>query len=629
MPLPPHDHARSQPVRGVRRTLLSAHSLIAAGAVAAIAVHLVLRVAAPAYAAIPLYAALIGGGAPLLLDLVRDVARLEFGSDLLAGISIVTAAILGEHLAGTLVVLMLSGGGALEAMATARASSVLDALAGRMPALAHRKRAGAMEDVPLERVEAGDVLVVLPHETCPTDGVVIEGRGHMDESYLTGEPYVISKTPGTGVLSGAINGEAALTIRAVRRPVDSRYARIMSVMEQSQQRRPRLRRLADRLGAVYTPVAVALAVLAWGISGDPVRFLAVLVVATPCPLLIAIPVAIIGSISLAARRSIIIRDPVALERIPGCRTMILDKTGTITYGKPVLTGEHALGGFDADEVLRLAASVEQYSKHPLAAAVLARATERGITPEEAERVNEPAGEGLRGEVGGRSVRITGRSRLAGERPREAAMLPPQAGGLECVVMIDERVAAVYQFRDAPRRESRSFVSHLGPRHGIGRVLLVSGDREAEVAHLAREVGIEHVYADRSPEDKVEIVRAETANAQTIFVGDGINDAPALMTATVGVALGTQSDVTIEAAGAVILDSSLQRVDELLHISRRMRRIALQSAGGGMALSVAGMGLAGAGLLAPVAGAVVQEVIDLLAISNALRVGVRPRFLSDL
>ena len=320
-------------------------SIIAVLALAAIGLHLLLRfgfgTAGEVYGQpvfqFPLLAILVVGGIPLVLDLAIKLIRRQFGSDLLAGISIVTSVLLGEYLAGSLVVLMLSGGEALEAYAVRSASSVLEALARRMPSLAHRKLDGNVADVPLDDVAIGDTLLVFPHEICPVDGAVIKGHGVMDESYLTGEPYMMSKTPGSEVLSGAINGETAFTIRAGKLAVDSRFAKIMQVMRASAQRRPRLRRLGDQLGAFYTPLAVALALGAWWASGDATRFLAVLVVATPCPLLIAIPVAIIGSISLAARRGIIIKDPAVLERIDTCHTAIFDKTGTLTYGQPRLT----------------------------------------------------------------------------------------------------------------------------------------------------------------------------------------------------------------------------------------------------------------------------------------------------
>ncbi|MEI6245843.1 MAG: HAD-IC family P-type ATPase, partial [Acidobacteriota bacterium] len=332
-------------------------ALIAVLALVAIVLHIVLH-----WAPWPLWVALLLGGTPLVFDLLKKLAHRQFGSDLLAGISIVVSVWLGEYLAGTLVVLMLSGGEALENYAVKNASSALDALARRMPTKAHRTVDGRMEDVALDDVQIGDTLVVMPHETCPVDGVVVAGHGSMDESYLTGEPYVMSKTPGVAVMSGAVNGASALTIQAEKRAVDSRYAKIMQVMRESEARRPNLQRLGDQLGAVYTPLAVAIAAAAWWWSGDPVRFLAVLVIATPCPLLIAIPVAVIGSISLAARRGIIIKDPGALERISTCRVVIFDKTGTLTYGRPQLTETIAAPGHTSDEVLQLVASLEVYSK---------------------------------------------------------------------------------------------------------------------------------------------------------------------------------------------------------------------------------------------------------------------------
>ncbi len=613
----------AHPVRSRR------YLVIACIALGAIALSLILWAAGSPLRPWPLYAALLVGGAPLVLELAIKLFKGDFGSDLLAAVSIVTAVLLGEYLAGTLVVLMLSGGQAIETYAMGRASSALEALAKRMPSVAHRRTGDALEDVPLDKIAVDDLVVVLPHEASPVDGVVVEGRSVMDESYLTGEPYEISKAPGSAVLSGAINGENALTVRAQRTARDSRYAQIMDVMRASQQQRPQMRRMADRLGAWYTPLAILIALAAWGLSGDPTRFLAVLVVATPCPLLIAIPVAIIGAVSLAARRSIIIRDPVALERIDTCRTMILDKTGTLTFGRPSLVNQHMSEGVGSERTLALAASLERYSKHPLAAAVV-KAAEAANTPLlPVSELSEPPGHGLRGVVEGHQVTVTSRKAVLKNDPEAEGLLPPLAGGLECVVLVDGAIAATYQFRDAPRPDGNAFVAHLDKHHHIDRVMLVSGDRANEVEYLAREVGIDLVRAGQTPEQKVAITREETERAPTIFVGDGINDAPALLAATVGVAMGVASDVTTQAAGAVILDSSLRRVDELMHIGRRMRTIALQSALGGMALSVVGMILASMGYLPPVAGALAQEAIDVLAIFNALRAAFPSRSLSDM
>ncbi len=609
--------------------------IIATITVVAIGIHLLMRFGvAPSGTvfgfpgqSVPLLVAL-ASGAPLVFRLVVHLCRLEFGSDLLAGISIVTSVILGEYLAGTLVVLMLSGGQALEAYAVRTASFALDALARRLPTLAHRKHEGSVGDVPLAEVAVGNTLLVFPHETCPVDGVVLEGRSTMNESYLTGEPYLLPKAVGSVVLSGAINGEGALTIRADKTAVDSRYTKIMQVMRESEQCRPQLRRLGDQIGAVYTPLAIVIAICAWVFSGDAVRFLGVLVVATPCPLLIAIPVAIIGSVSLAARRGIVIKDPALLEKIDTCRIAIFDKTGTLTYGEPKLTDVLPASGFTKDETLAAVASLERYSRHPLASALIDAATEAELPLQEAEEVTERPGEGLRGVIGGRVIQVTSRKNLAAQSPTAMELLPPPAGGLECVILIDGRYAATFRFRDEPRVEGKSFVRHLKPQHGFQRVLLVSGDRETEVRYLAEKVGITEVYASQSPEQKLALVREETKRANSVFMGDGINDAPALTAATVGIAFGQGSDVTAEAAGAVIMDSSLQRVDELLHIGKRMRSIALQSAIGGMGLSMIGMFVAAAGYLPPVAGAIAQEIIDVLAVLNALRTAMTPRTLSD-
>ena len=637
------DLKRRQAVRGevpptgrfwesVARVWRRQTTLIAGFAAAAILLHLLLRFgfrASPETTRFPLLATLILGGLPLLYQLLRKLLKREFGADLLGGISIVTSVLLGEYLAGAIIVLMLAGGAALESYALRSASSVLAALAKRVPSIAHRKGDSGMVDVALHDVAVGDTLVIYPHDICPVDGVVLEGHGVMDESYLTGEPFQITKTAGSTVLSGAINGESALTIRTTRCAADSRYAKIMEVMRESETQRPQLRRLGDQLGAIYTPVALGVAVLAWAISGDAMRFLAVLVIATPCPLLIGIPIAIIGSISLCARRSIIVKSPVVLEQIAECRTAIFDKTGTLTYGEPKLTEQLIAPGFDQKEVLTLVASLERYSKHPLARAILAAAQTAGIQLPEATEVSEQPGQGLRGTVSGHQLLITSRNKLNAQEIAAADPPPSVAGGLECVVAIDHRYAAALRFRDAPRAESRSFVAHLGPKHHFAHVMIVSGDRESEVRYLAELVGIDEIHAQQSPEEKLAIVRQETARAKTLYVGDGINDAPAMMAATVGMAIGQNSDVTTEAAGVVIMDNSLKKVDEFMHISRRMRRIALQSAVGGMVLSVLGMAIAATGHLPPVAGAVSQEVIDVLAVLNALRAAFAPKVLLDL
>lgn len=610
------------------RVCASRDAWIAVVAAAAIAVHVLLRYGASAESGVgnvPLLIALAIGGAPLLATLIRQLSAGRFGSDFLAGLAIVTSAMLGEYLIAVVVILMLSGGQALEQRATRRASSVLAALARRTPSVAHHHGTHGLVDVPLAMVRPGDVLDVLPHEICPVDGIVTAGESTMDESYLSGEPFLIRKTVGAGVLSGAINGESLLTITAQRPAVDSRYARIVGIVRAAELDRPPMRRLADRLGAWYTPLAVVVAVAAWLGSGDPARFLAVLVIATPCPLLLAIPIAIIGAISLTARRGILIKDAGLIERIGSCRAVVFDKTGTLTFGRPTLTEVVCASGFDRRDALQLGASVEQYSKHPLAPAILAGADREEVDRLPVSEISERPGAGLRARIGSRSVRLASRQQITAE---QAAALPADAVGLECVLLVDEVVAALFRFRDVPRGESGPFVAHLGPRHGVTRTLLVSGDRESEVRHLAGLVGIQNVYAGQSPEQKVALVHAEVARQPTLFVGDGLNDAPAMLAATVGIALGHEHEVTNAAADAVILDGSLSRVDELMHIARRARRIALESAVGGMLLSLGGMALAAAGWLPPLSGAVAQEAIDVAAVLNALRVALPPSDLTD-
>ncbi|MHC8494483.1 heavy metal translocating P-type ATPase [Thalassospira sp. SM2505] len=580
------------------------------------------RVGAYQAADIPLLALFVIGGVPILGQLAIKLLRREMGADFLAAIAFVTGVWLGEYLAASLIILMLTGGQVLESFAMRKASSALNALARRMPSVAHRKEAGGdITDIALDDVQINDLIAVFPHETAPVDGTVVDGHGSMDESYLTGEPYVVAKAPGTAVLSGAINGEAVLIIRAEKRARDSRYAQIMDVMAEAEQKRPRIRRLGDQIGAWFAPAALIFAILVGYLSGDSSRFLAVLVVATPCPLLIAIPITVMSAISIAARRGIVIRDPTVLERLPTCQTAIFDKTGTLTYGRPELVDVVPGAGFEGDFVLRLTAGLERYSKHPLASAVLKAAKLRKLPLDEVSRASEKPGQGLSGQVDGHEVVVTHRNKLMKSDPEMAKLLPDTTAGLECVVLINGQYGATFRFRDTPRAEGESFVGHLGDIHHFKKVMLLSGDRESEVSYLSELLGISESLASQSPEQKVAIVRAEAAKAPTLFMGDGINDAPALAVATVGIAFGKESAVTADAAGAVIPEASLVTVDELLHISMAMRRILLQSVIGGMVLSIVAMGFAAAGYITPVAGALLQEGIDIIAILNVIRLAI--------
>lgn len=602
---------------------------IAGISLCAILVSLIFRITSISPPDTPLLIAIILAGIPSLLYILLKLLKGDLGADLLAAIAIISAVFLQEYLAAVLIILMLSSGQALESYAMRKASSALLALVERMPVHAHRKKGEIIEDIPLNDIQIGDEIVIYPHEACPVDGTVIVGHSSMDESYLTGEPYQISKAPGASVLSGAMNTESLLIIRAEKLPSDSRYASIVKVLEEAEQKRPNIRRLADQIGAIFAPFALIIAFAAWYFTGDPVRFLAVIVIATPCPLLIAIPITLISAISMAARQAIIIKDPAVLEQIPKCRTAIFDKTGTLTYGKPVLTEIITEGDIDQNLILQYVASVERYSKHPLASAVLEEAKKNNISLLPITSVSEKPGQGLTGFINENKIHVTNRKKLLEIYPEIATKIPASSIGLECVILYNDKYAAIIRFSDIPRKESKKFISHLFPIHKISKLLLVSGDRESEVKHLGNLLNISKIYALQSPEQKLAIVRSEMKIAPTLFMGDGINDAPALAAATVGIAFGNYSNVTAAAASAVIMENTLNKVDELIHLSIATRKILLQSAIGGMGLSIIGMAFAAAGFLSPVAGAILQEIIDILAIMNALRLVFKNKIEEDI
>lgn len=552
--------------------------------------------------------------APVLWRIGRELVAGNWAIDLIAGVSILTGIFTGQYIVALIIVVMLVSGGILESYAVRRASSALSALAERVPTLAHRVFNDTHEDVKLDAVQIGDHLLILPHEISPADAVVVCGQGRMDESFLTGEPYDVKKAPGVQVISGAKNGPTLLEVQVLRRPQDSRYAQIMGVMKDSELKRPHIRRLADQLGAWYSPAALLIAALAGWLSHDWQRFLAVVVVATPCPLLIAIPVALIGTISRAARQGIIIRDPAILERISQVKTFIFDKTGTLTRGKAQLVSIIPATGVDPNEALAAIASLERYSKHPLAAPLLAGAEQAGLTLLDCDEVNENAGQGMTARIANDQFRVIGRKLYQAADPLPP--LPP--GSLECILEKNGKLAATFQFFDAPRSDTRLFLQHLGPRHSAVRTVLLTGDQAAPAEQLGKQVGIDEVLANQTPEQKLAFLHKANKVGPTLYVGDGINDAPALAAATVGVAFGGGSNVTSEAASAVILEPSLGKIDELLHLGIRLRRIALQSTVGGLSLSVLGMIAAAFGYLPPLYGALFQEAIDVLSVLNALR-----------
>lgn len=591
---------------------------IAILSLAAIGIYLIMYFLNLPLENIALFIIIIMGGIPLFIQIIFKLTRGNLGADSLAAIALVTGIILQEYLTTTFIILMLASGQTLERYALRKASSVLQALAQRTPIIAHRKINRQIEDISVIKINIHDEIIIYPHETCPVDGVVINGSGSMDESYLTGEPYNVSKAPGATVLSGAINGENALTIQATKLPSDSRFEVIVKVLEEAEQKRPSLRRIGDKIGAVFAPIALLFAASTWYFTGKAIRFLSVLVIATPCPLLIAIPITIISAISKAAKQAIIIKDPTALEQLSRCKTAIFDKTGTLTYGKPTLTEISVVRPYTKEQILQYVGSLEQYSKHPLSSAVIKATKEKNIELIEPSNVSEKPGEGLHGTIKSQKVHITNRKKLLEISPEYESLLPKLSPGLECIVLLDHQYAASLHFHDAPRVESKSFIDHLKPAHQFKNIMLVSGDRESEVNYLADLIPFTKIYSSQSPEQKLAIVREENKKNPTVFMGDGINDAPALTAATVGIAFGQSSNITAEAASVVIMENTLFKVDELLHLCLKTRQIALQSGIGGMIFSLVGMFFAALGFISPVVGAMLQEVIDLLAIINALR-----------
>ncbi len=595
---------------------------IAAGGV------LYLFVAAPRAADLVWLIGLLLTGVPVVVGTLLGALRGRFAADLVASLAVATAIVLNEPLAGLVIVLMQTGGEALERYAEGRASAAVRELEAAAPRGAHRRVGSRIADISAEEIRVGDDLLVRPGELIPADGMVVEGRSHVDVSRLTGEPLPVVAEAGTPLMSGSVNGEGPIVVRARAVAGESQYARIVELVRNAQATRAPIHRLADRYAVVFTPITLAVCVAAYLATRDPVRILAVLVVATPCPLILATPVAIIGGIGSAARRQIIFRTGAALEQLARVRVAVFDKTGTLTVGIPRVRHVLALPPFSEAELLRLSGAVEQGSSHVLARSVVeaAQLTAPELPP--ARNVREDPGRGIRGEVEGRRVSIGSLGFVAADAPAATERFQREGAdgdGLRAFIVVDRRPAGVLEFADAVRPGLDHFFEALS-RLGVHRTLLLSGDHEIETRAVADRLGIREMRGDLLPEDKVQIVRSLVAAGDAVLmVGDGTNDAPALSAATVGIALaGRGGGITAEAADAVVLVDDLTRIVDAARISRRTMRIARESIWVGLGLSGLAMGFAAAGMIAPTIGALLQEAIDVAVILNALRASRRLR-----
>lgn len=561
---------------------------------------------------------------PLTVSVLRSLAHGDLGVDLIALLAMAGALALGEYLAGAVIALMLAGGNALEQFASARARRELTALVERAPRTARRRSvAGGWEEIEAEEVQVGDVLLVRAGEVVPTDGALVSERAVLDESSLTGESLPAGYGRGQVIRSGSSNAGDPFEIRATQRAADSAYAALVRLVREAEQRRAPFVRMADRYAIYFLPLTLSIAGLAWLLSGDAVRALAVLVVATPCPLILAAPIAFVAGLSRAAAAGVIVKGGAAIEQLGQARTVLLDKTGTLTLGVPAVERVLELDGVSRQELLRLAASLDQLSSHVLAAAIVHQAASEAIALVAPEQTREAPGQGIEGLVDGRQV-VVGSSIWLGEHGidvRPATQGASRNGGATVLVGVDGRLAGALVMGDHIRPDAHELVRMLRGT-GIRHIAMVSGDR-AEVAHaVSEQLGLDRVYAEQSPEDKLEVVRGmrETPGlGPVVMVGDGVNDAPALAMADVGVAMGgAGATVSSETADAVITVDRIDRVADAIAIGRRTVRIGRESVLTGLGLSTFGMGLAAAGLLVPVAGALFQEAIDVAVIVNALR-----------
>lgn len=557
----------------------------------------------------------------LLYQIISSLRRGDFGLDIVAALSMSAALAFGEELAAVVVALMYAGGQYLESFAEGRARREMTALLSRVPRMAVRHRNGGLEEIRLDEVQPGDQLLVRQGEAIPVDGKVSAGVAVLDQSALTGEAMPVRRKAGDTVMSGSTNAGDAFDMVASQTAAASTYAGIVRLVEQAQQSKAPMARLADRFAIVFLIVTVVIASAAWLLTGDPIRAVAVLVIATPCPLILALPVALVSGLSRAAKEGILIKGGDALEKMARISCLVIDKTGTITYGRAKIVAINTTTEHAPDEVLQAAASLDQASNHIVAQTIVSTATGRGLNLGVPSNVTESPGEGVEGVVDGRRVVVGGRRFVRSKVPLASPahqIGPPVTGSVVAAVAIDGEIAGEIVLADDLRPGMAELLENLRGA-GIKRIVLATGDRYEVAKTVTAGLPINAIRADLGPDQKVLAVLSERKNGAVMMVGDGVNDAPALAAADVGVAMGARgAAASAEAADVVLLVDRLDRILPAIKISQRSRRIALESVYAGIGLSIVGMIFAAFGFITPVQGALLQEAIDIAVILNALR-----------
>jgi heavy metal translocating P-type ATPase len=551
---------------------------------------------------------------PLLIDMLNTLRSGRFGIDVLAATAIITSVILGQYWAAIVIVLMLTGGESLENYAERRAKKELTTLLSHRPKIAHLLKGRKVVDIKAADVHPNDKLNILPGEVVPVDAVIIEGTTSLDESSLTGESVPVTKSAGDTILSGSVNLDGVLTVKALHNAAESQYEQIIKLVRSATSGQSPFVRMADRYSVPFTAISFFIAGATWFATGDAIRFLEVLVVATPCPLLLGAPIAIISGMSRASKHGVIIKTGSALEQLAAVQTFAFDKTGTLTQGLPVVNTIKTYNSFSEDRVLQVAAALEQNSTHVLATAILHEADKQKVTYRAAKQVKETSGHGLSGRLGGSTVHV-GHAKLL----EEAGIDVPEIKSIKSTVTyvaIDGVLAGAITFKDEIRKESRSLIRRLR-KAGIRKFALITGDNEASALSVAQELNIQDVYPDCLPAQKMQAI--EEMTGPVAFVGDGVNDAPVLTTADVGIALGARgSTAASDTADVVIMMDDVSKVATSVEIAKRTLFIAKQSVLIGIFISLGLMAIFATGKFKPVQGAVIQEVVDVIVIINALR-----------